>query len=401
VLLSSMVSVFGDGITSVALVFAVLDSTNSASDAGLVLSSRIVPQIILLLAGGTIADKHRRHRVMALAQLACFIFQGTLAALLIAGDAKIWMIMILYAALGCAQATFSPASSGLIPQIVDRKQLPAANGLLSMARSTGQIIGPAIGGLIVAVSRPGIAIGIDAATFLVSAVLLLRIRDVNAEASSRGQGFVRDLVEGWSLVRSRQWLWEMIGFFSVFQFAVLGGFYVLGPTVAHTRLGGSSAWGVMLAVSGIGSLIGGALVLRWRPRRLLVGANVSVLGSVPVLVLLSLGAPVYTCIAAMLLYGCSLAYGDALWESALQANVPSSMLSRVASYDYFGSFALRPLGLALAGPLALLIGINHELLGIGAIVVAGSALLLSAPSVRQVSIPEVGAIDAIPAMEGN
>jgi hypothetical protein len=73
--------------------------------------------------------------------------------------------------------------------------------------------------------------------------------------------------------------------------------------------------------------------------------------------------------------------------------VPTHMLSRVASYDYFGTFALRPLGLALVGPLALLVGTNAVLLGNAAVVVVGVAILLSLPKIRHVGIPDIEVIE--------
>jgi hypothetical protein len=400
-LFSSATSVFGDGITSVALVFAVLDATGSVSDVGLVLSFRVFPQVVLLLMGGVVADRGRRDRVMALSQLASGLCESALACLLLLGDARLWALALAYMGMGCAQATFKPASSGLVRQLVPKRDLPAANGLMSMAQSAGLIVGPTVGGIIVAAGSPGMAIGIDASTFLASAILLGRLKIALPYAARGAQGLLHGLRDGWGVLRSRRWLWGMIGFFSVFQFTVLGGLYVLGPAVARARLGGAGAWGLMLAASGAGSLIGGGLALRWRPRRLLVGANASVLGVVPAFVALSAAAPAAVGVAAMALYGLSLAYGETLWQSALQANVPAEKLSRVAAYDWLGSTALRPLGLALAGPLAAAIGTDAELLGIAAVVVFGVAILLTAPDVRQVGLEETRATAvAVPAAGG-
>jgi MFS family permease len=399
-LFSTGVSVFGDGVTSVALVFAVLDVTGSVTDVGLVLSFRVVPQILLLLMGGVIADRGRRDRVMALSQLASGVFQSALACLLLLGDAKLWAMALIYAAIGCAQAAFKPASSGLIRQLVPRRDLPAGNALMSMAQSTGLILGPALGGIVVAAGSPGMAIGIDATTFLVSAALLAKMDVALRYSPGNMQNMIRGLLDGWSVVRASKWLWGMIVFFSIFQFSVLGGLYVLGPAVTRSRLGGASAWGVMLAASGAGGLIGAGLALRWRPRRLLVGANAAVLGVVPAFLALSFAAPEIVVVAAMLLYGLSLGYGETLWESALQANVPAEKLSRVASYDWLGSTALRPLGLALAGPIALAIGANTELLGIAGIVVLGVLVLLNVPDVRQIGINVTAASVAVPAAGG-
>lgn len=387
-LFSTATSVFGDGITSVALVFAVLDSTGSVSDVGLVLSFRVFPQVVLLLMGGVVADRGRRDRVMALSQLASGLCESALACLLLLGEARLWALALAYTGMGCAQATFKPASSGLVRQLAPKRDLPAANGLMSMAQSAGLIVGPAVGGLVVAVGSPGVAISIDASTFIASAILLGRLKIALPYAAHSGQGLLHGLRDGWDVVRSRRWLWGMIAFFSVFQFVVLGGLYVLGPAVAQAQLGGAGAWGLMLAASGAGSLIGGGLALRWRPRRLLIGANASVLGVVPAFIALSAAAPAAVGVAALALYGLSLAYGETLWQSALQANVPAEKLSRVAAYDWLGSTALRPLGLALAGPIAVVTGTDAELLGIAAVVIFGVAVLLSAPDVRQVGLEE-------------
>jgi MFS family permease len=391
-LISQAISVLGDGLTTVAIAFAVLAISGSISDVGLVLSVRLLPMIALMLLGGAVADRQRRERVMALSQLGSAACQAMLAGLLMAGVARLWMMALLYLGLGCAQAAFRPALSGLLPELVAKPELTAANGLIAIGVSAGQILGPTAGGVVTAVGSPGLAIGIDAGTFLVSALLLMRLRKGNRSGQdgwhTKKTSVFADVLEGWAVVRSRAWLWGMISYFSVFQFAVFGGLYVLGPAVARAELGGASTWGALLAASGAGSLAGGALALRWRPRLLLVGANLAVLGVVPAFVFLALAGREAWGIAAMVVYGGSLAYAGALWESALQANVRAAELSRVASYDWLGSIALKPAGYALAGPVAVAIGTASELWVIAAIVVAGSLVLISVPSVRGIGISE-------------
>jgi MFS family permease len=380
------VSVFGDGLTSVALSFAVLDITGSVSDVGLVLASRLIPVIFLMLLGGVAADRRRRDRIMAISQLASGIFQGSLAALLLTGAARLWMMMCLYFLLGCAQATFKPASSGLIPQIVAKAHLTSANGMVSVASSAAQIIGPAVGGALIAVSSPGVAIGIDAATFLISAIFLFGLRVRHAWDRPDQFKVMQDLAEGWKIVRSKVWLWGMISYFSLFQFAVLGGLYVLGPAVARSHLGGADAWGVLLTASGVGSLIGASAALRWQPRRSLVGSNIGILGVAPIFVALALGLKLSWDIGGILLYGAALTYSGALWDATLQSNVGAAELGRVSAYDWIGSTAFRPLGLVVAGPVAVVLGVTSELWVIAGIVVSGALVLLSLPSVRTVRI---------------
>lgn len=180
----------------------------------------------------------------------------------------------------------------------------------------------------------------------------------------------------------------MIAFFALFQFAVLGGMGVAGPLVARSKLGGAAVWGAMLSAAAIGALAGGALALASRPRRMLVAACLSLFGVVLVLVTLSLAAPRPWQIGAMLMYGGAISYTDALWYSAMQANVPPEKISRVSSFDWLGSTALYPLGLALAGPVAAAIGVSNELRSMAALLVAGVLTLLAVPSVWRVTLGE-------------
>jgi hypothetical protein len=396
VLAGAAVSVVGDGMTLVAIVFAVLDVTGSADDAGFVLAAGIVAQAVLLLVGGAVADRWPRGRVMALSQLASGICTGFLAALLILGDARLWMIIVTWAGLGAAQGAFRPASTGIVPELVRKDDLTAANGLVSIARGGGTILGPTLGGLVIALGNPGIAIGIDAVSFIISGVLLLMIRSAQVRPRADRHSMLADIAEGWTVVRSRSWLWGSIVYFSFFQFAIMGGLGVLGPLIARSRLGGADVWGAMLSAMGAGALIGGALALRWRPRRLLVGSFLSILGVVPVVIALSVAAREGWEIGGMLLYGAATTYTDALWFASIQANVPIVQVSRVSSFDWLGSTALYPLGLVIAPPIAALVGTENVLRAIAVIVAIGVVPLLCTPSIRRIGIPEKADVEVLP-----
>jgi Major Facilitator Superfamily len=396
VLAGAAVSVVGDGMTLVAIVFAVLDVTGSADDAGFVLAAGIVAQAVLLLVGGALADRWPRGRVMALSQLASGSCTGLLAALLILGEARLWMIIVTWAGLGAAQGAFRPASTGIVPELVRNDDLTAANGLVSIARGGGTILGPTLGGLVIALGNPGIAIGIDAVSFIISGVLLLMIRSAQVRARADRHSMLADIAEGWTVVRSRSWLWGSIVYFSFFQFAIMGGLGVLGPLIARSRLGGADVWGAMLSAMGAGALIGGALALRWRPRRLLVGSFLSILGVVPVVIALSVAAPEGWEIGGMLLYGAATTYTDALWFASIQANVPIGQVSRVSSFDWLGSTALYPLGLVIAPPIAALVGTENVLRAIAVIVAVGVVPLLCTPSIRRIGIPEKADVEVLP-----
>ena len=170
----------------------------------------------------------------------------------------------------------------------------------------------------------------------------------------------RDLVAGWREFTSHTWLWVMVAGVSMFLFAIDGPIQVLGPIVARDVYDGARTWGFTSAAMGIGQIAGGLLSLRWRPRRpmLVIAAGMS-LAAVPV-ALLALEAPVWTLYVSLAVMGVEWGLYDPFWMTCMQREVAPEMISRVSSYDYLGSLAFYPAGLALAGPLADAFGVDDR-----------------------------------------
>ncbi|MDQ3992058.1 MAG: MFS transporter, partial [Actinomycetota bacterium] len=170
-------SLLGSAFAPVALAFAVLDDLDgSASALGLVLAAIWVPQVVLILVGGVWADRLPRNFVMVGTDLVMCAAQATVAALLITGAAQLWHLFALQLVRGTANAFFFPASSGLVPQVVSAGRLQQANALLRLSHSGTAVVGAAAAGILVAAAGSGAALAFDAATFLVSALFLARIR---------------------------------------------------------------------------------------------------------------------------------------------------------------------------------------------------------------------------------
>src|SRR6266496_3657340 len=170
------VSTIGDFLVPVAIAFAVLDLTGSVSDLGLVLFARVLGQVLFFLVGGVWADRLPRQQVMVASHVVRFFTQGVLGLLLVSGQAQVWELVALQLVQGAATGVFRPAASGLTPQLVPPEQLQAANGLMYLTLGVGGIVGPAVGGVLVATVGAGWALLGDAASFAVAAVLLARIR---------------------------------------------------------------------------------------------------------------------------------------------------------------------------------------------------------------------------------
>jgi MFS family permease len=396
VFVAGLVSTFGDFFVPIAISFAVLDLTGSVSDLGLVLFARVLGQVLLFLAGGVWADRFPRQHVMVASNVVRFFSQGLLGLLLVSGHAEIWQLVALQFVHGAATGVFRPAASGLTPQLVPPEQLQAANGLMYLTLSIGGIAGPAVGGVLVATAGAGWAILGDAVTFAVAAVLLVRIPPLGYVERPR-ESFWRELGAGWNVVRSRTWLWASILDFALFQMIYLASIMVLGPLVAKESLGGAGAWAGILVAFSFGTLLGNMWAIRVRPRRPLIFAWSVILLCGPSLVLLAFRTPAWTIALTEMASGLAIGVAGTVWETTLQRNVPREALSRVSAYDWMGSTALRPLGLAIVGPIATAVGVKETLLAAFALTMISSLTLLAIPDMWRVTgdwtaeQPDVGA----------
>jgi MFS family permease len=288
--------------------------------------------------------------------------------------------------LGAGTAFFNPALTGLFPEMVSSGRLQQANALRGIAFSTGAVIGPALAGLIVAADGPGWAIAIDAATYVVSGVCLLR-PDIPSRSRPARTSVLSQFAGGWSEFRSRTWLWIIVAQFASFNLFAYAPFIILGAIVAHDRLGGAGAWGAILAGLGLGSIAGGLLAVRLRPHRPLVVATFGVVPFALPLTFMALSSDTIAIAIAAGVAGVGLSVFDTLWETTMQREVPTEALSRVSSYDWFGSIAFVPLGYVLAGVLAATVGIRPILLFGAGWVLVSCTVVLFAPSVRSLTSP--------------
>lgn len=384
---ANAVSLLGDGFARVALVFAVLEVSDSPASVGLVLAAQSLPLVALLLIGGVVGDRRARRSIMVTADIVRFVSQTAMAVLVIGGAAQVWQLALLAGIHGAATAFFNPAATALMPQTVLDHHLHQANALRGMAQAAGELLGPALAGVVVAVAGAGWALGVDALTFAVSALVLVRLPRLAVAARVAGGSFAGDLREGWREFIRLDWVWGIV-LGSALANACLGALWVVGPVIAGQSLGGPAAWGVIVSALGAGSLVGGAAVLRVRPPRPLVVAVLG--GGLPAgaMALVAASAPVPVIVVAMLIGGAGLMTFNTLWETTLQRHVPPASLSRVSAYDWFGSLALAPVGRGLAGPVAVSVGLSTTL--------GGAAIALAVVSFGQLAIPGVRGLRGAP-----
>lgn len=383
IFLARAVSLLGTSMAPVALAFAVLGLPGGSPAAlGIVLAGRSVAQVVFLLFGGALADRFPRYRSMVGSDLLAFAAQAAVAALFITRTASLVPLVALSALNGAANALFLPASRGLIPEIADSSQLQSANAFIRLAENSASLAGAAVSGVIIVAVGAGWAVGIDAVTFAISAVLVLTSRAPRSGPARERTTMFSDLREGWHEFRSRTWTWVIVAQFAVVNLCFAPCVFVLGPVVAKAHWGGALAWSVIVTANAVGLIAGSFLALRLRPRLPLLVATLATLGFLPPFFLLAVHAAVWLMASSMLVNGLAVDVFEVLWMTALQVYVPGDKLSRVNSYDALGSFVLGPLGLLLVGPVAAAAGVGRTLIAAGLLVAVANVFALSSRSVR-------------------
>jgi predicted MFS family arabinose efflux permease len=381
------VSYFGTYLAPIAVAFAVLDLTGSATDTGIAFACWTVAQVATLLVAGVVADRLPRRLVMVGSDLSNVAVRAAMGVLVVSGHAEVWHLFVLQALGGAATAFYSPASSGLVPELVEPARLQQANALMGIARYLSFPLGAATGGAIVATIGPGTALLVDAGTYAVSALLLFGIR-LPARARAAGTpNFLAELRDGWRAWTEHTWVWVLNVWIAAYFLITYAPFFVLGPYIAKHELGGAGAWGTVVTGEGIGALAGAFVGLRVRPGRpwVVVGA-IFALTSVQS-VLLAAHAPFLLIAAAAVIAGFSFSLGSIIFETGVQRAIAPDKLSRVSAYSWMSAMVFLPLGYALAGPIAAAVGMSAYLVFGAVWILVTTAFVFAVPAVRNYRLP--------------
>ncbi len=350
------VSRLGDSFYTVALALWVLEKTHSAAAMGLVLVFFTVPMILLLLVGGVFVDRLPRLYVMLSSDFLRALLVGLIAVLLGSGRLEMWHVLVMSACFGMVDAFFYPAYTAVMPEIVAASDLPSANSLRSISLQLTGIIGPALAGWIVARGGFWLAFGIDSLSFVISAACLLlilrksallkEVREVSAESN-----VLKDLHEGLQTVLQSPWLWITIAIAGVSNLTLSGPFEAALPLLVAQRFGSAAqTYGTLMALSSVGSLLGAIWIGRQKRlrRRGYLVYSAWLLASLT-LTLMGLSSGLIVMGLAVFLWGATWSIVNLSWAVSLQEFVPAERLGRVSSIDALGSYALLPVGYALAG----------------------------------------------------
>jgi DHA3 family tetracycline resistance protein-like MFS transporter len=387
------VSTIGDQVFPIAATVSVLNSGGTVGELGLVLGARWLAIVLFALVGGVWADRLPRRVVMMSADL---FRAGAIALLALAPfTPPVWALALLVFFVGAGEAFFRPAETALLPSLLPRARLNAANALISVSYRTAAVVGPGLGGLLVAgFHHVNWAYGVNSITFLLSFLCLFRVREPARETRTATPAFVREVREGLAEVRRQPWVLGTLVGGALLLMAVIAPENVLLPIIGRREFGTDAVFAASMALFSLGGVLGALTAIRWRPRN--PGRVAWLLGlsfaAVPLALVYAQSA--WLILAAYLVTGACWEPFAVWWTSALQREIPADRLARVSSVDWMASFGLMPLGLALTGPLVAQVGETAVLLGSVVALVLITVLVLRVPGVAQFRRP-VGPADPL------
>jgi MFS family permease len=377
------VSLLGDGIFLVAVAweaYRIEDRPSALAGVGLAAS---VPQVVLLLFGGAVSDRLPRKLVLITADAARALAVGSLTMLSSWGHLRLWELWAVAFVIGAATAFAAPAFDSIVPAFVPKQQLMEANGLDQFMRPAAlQLLGPALGGVLLATVGAAGAFGADALSFVFSGFCVARLSSVASVKASRETGSLWvDIGEGLRYVRSQVWLWGTFVAATFTYLLFLGPTYVLVPYLVKNRLHGSAATlGIVLGLGGLGALSAAVVTAQVgdRGRRPITFLYAAWTAATLLVAGYGLVTLQWQLAALVFLVGALEAAGTVVWATLKQRLVPGQLLGRVSSIDWFVSTALMPLSYVLTPIVVRFVGVSatFELAGtLGAVVTFGFLFL--------------------------
>ncbi|MGG0204078.1 MFS transporter [Bacillus mycoides] len=387
--IGQLLSTLGSSITMVILPVVVYSLTGSTVVMGMTMAIYMLPNILALPFAGLVVDRIDRVKLMLFTDIIRCILMLLFATLIFMDILTIPLLYVLVALYGLMEGIFQPAYSAVRAKVFVPEIRNAANALTQMSNQGIRLIGPALGGLIVSVTSAGIGFGLDAATYLLSFLCLLFLKEIKFNKIQKFErnkvNYKQDFLEGILVLKSHPWLWITILVFSFVNICYAGIIVVLIPWLFNVHHHFEAyVYGLGMAASGAGAVIA-ALIFggrqQWHKRGLLAYGGVLISGMALLIMSLVSWAPVL--IGLMAIEGFGIMIFGLIWETSLQELVPEEAFGRVASLDMLGSFALLPLGYVVVGWLATVIGGKITIIMLAILVLITIGMALSVPSIRR------------------
>ena len=354
------VSNFGDGVALVALTLLVLDTTHSVTSLGWFAAARMTPQVVFLLIGGAIVDRFSRRLLLILSDVARAVLTAVIVILIVAHSLHFWELIIFAVLFGSFDAIFFPAISALTPEIVPEQLLPAMNAVRPLTNNLlGSMIGPAVGGLLAAFSA-SLSIAVDCATFILSATALALMKPTPAPTRDAAATMIGDIKQGLRYVMRTRWLWTTSASVTLVNAFVLAPMFVLIPYFLRHNLHLAKDYvGFAVAAAGLTGVFG-ALIAANLPlpkRRIRMMWSYWLIATFSALVM-GIASNFWEVIVFPVVVSPMIVFGNVIFESMMQTEVPRELLGRASSVDWFVSLGVTPIGVVVASEVANFVGVR-------------------------------------------
>ncbi len=385
------ISALGDRSYEIALVWLLVALTGSTLIVGTVMTVAYIPTIVLLALGGVVADRFSRRGIVIWSDLLRAVVTLVFAVLVSLHYISLPLVFVLVVIYGLFAAFFSPALAALYPSLVKREQYGQANSLRQIAANVAVLVGPVLGGYLVAQYSVAAALAFDAATFLVAALASLRIGRVPQETASDAPDTPAKPQHTNSPFAGVLFLWSEPGLLIMaLSFSLINGLNnveaILVPFIVQRELHlPATAYGVMGACLGLG-MIGGALVIgslesHLRRRTLVICVALLLFGGA--IAAMGITHTIWAFYVAYVGMGLGFIVPEVLVSTLLQRVIPADRRGRVFSVIGAVAMAMNPLGFLLAGALGQRFGPRGGLLIGGAAIVALAVIMFLIPAVRR------------------
>ena len=369
-----------------AIAIVIIDAGGDATTLGLILAARMLSGTALTLIGGVWADRIKRKYVMISADLGRAFLLLILVFVSAPDIPRIYMALLVFL-VGIGDAFGAPASAAIINVIVPENVLQQANVIRGITSRLGQIIGPAIGGVVIALVGARLTFILTALTFLMGASLLVGIKEDSVANKETREPFVHEFKEGMKTVLEMPWIGAMILMATFQLMVVMSAETILLPIITKREFQTNSVLAAASATFAIGATVASLWFLKLKPK---YPGKVSVIvWSFFALMPIALAFPISpTFIILMyLIAGISVGPWEAYWPLALQREIPKEKLGRVFAIDHAGSAGMIPLGMALVGPVTELMGERNFLLFAAAFHILVNVIVYRVPGVKEMRTP--------------
>ena len=383
------ISNLGNGMGPIALAFGILHLPHgSAKELGFVLGSLTVAMLCMLPFGGVISDKYGRIRVCAYSDIVGGLVLLVQVYYFHLGHVPIAALLFSNIGFGLMWGLFWPSSSGVLPALLPEEKFQQGNAINQFIGNFAIIFGTAVGGFIITAFGSTIALFVDALTFIFSGILVFSFKGLTPPRTPTGTSIREDMREGWRVFISFPWIVITVAGFSFLVMVWSGAQDVLGPVISLKNFHGAKSWAFVVSAESIGYVVGSLIGIKIKikyPMRFLTGISFTL---TLYLLLLARPAPLLLIAAGAFLWGITLDLWGALWGTAFQRTIPREALSRASAFDGLGTLLLRPVGLAIAAPLAGVLGIGHTMWIFAGISLVVIVIMFATPAVRQMQLSD-------------